>query len=154
MPLTLLFAALAGLIAGWEWSLVAALYGLLCWRVRVGWRFSIPAALVSVLSSIAFRSTQDRELYFVFCLPLAAQTLGLPRLPRYGGAILISAAFFAMRIAQDASASVLAVEAAMAFLLIAFADFILRRESPATLRTRLIVAAIVSLGAFASLVVN
>jgi hypothetical protein len=144
------------LLGGVAWvglGLLAVL-GQIVTSLRVA---AIAVLLPAVAWAVAHRLTGNRELFFPYAMALATEAAGrcagrLPGRPRLaaalGGALMV-AAFLGVRLAQAAGGQVLAVEAAVAAVILAGVAAV----SPltGTLWTKIATAAVASLAAYAGL---
>ena len=137
------FLAAAQIVGGPPWTLVGGVvFGLLAFAGP-----SIQSLLLAVPSLAwlaASVATGDRELFFPYAMQLAAVALcGLAkRCPAWGlaGGGLVAAAFLAVRVAQQATPRVLAVEGAVAAAILAAAAVACAR-CPRTAATDAIIVA-------------
>lgn len=147
--------AVAQLGGGPPWTAVTAL--ALVWESIAGLTAAGLARLAAALVWVGlFRLTDNRELFFPFCMHLAVHAgLGLAARDRrlgIGAATLVAAAFLGIRVVQAASWRVLAVELAVTVAVLGGA-FLMRgfgvASRPWWRDTALVIAA--SLAAFAGL---
>jgi len=138
VAIELLFLAIAALAGGPPWTLLGVIA-----VVELALADFRPGAILGLLPALTwaglFQATANRELFFPYAMFLASlSTLVLAAAFNRGvgalGGGAIVAAFLAIRTAQGASASVLAVESAVAIaiLLAVFAARGAARRSPTT----------------------
>jgi hypothetical protein len=139
----------AAYFGGWYWALLTAIVLAMQWRVE----WSAPAVALTISTSLLwlamFAWTEDRRMFFPFAMHLAVMMgwllKGRARRAMVWGPALVVGAFTAIRVAQAATAEVLAVELAVAVAAIAAAVWAGRWG-------RLAAAMVGSLVAFAGLV--
>ena len=118
----LAFLAAAHVWGGPPWVIM----GVLAFTAQVGagMRLSALPMLVAALAWLAvFRVTGDREYFFPYCMHLASQAIvclaGRGSRVAGGAGVLLTAAFLAIRVVQGAGGRVLAVETAVAAVVVA-----------------------------------
>lgn len=124
LVIELVFLAVTHVYGGPPWTVLAMI--ALIAQIATDFRLGPLALLMPSLAWLALhRVTGDRELYFPFAMYLAAFVglLASARGPWRGflGGGIVVAAFLAIRRLQDASPRVLAVEAAVACVILAVA---------------------------------
>jgi hypothetical protein len=155
MVAALAILALTCLLGGWEWLVPAVPACVVLWR-RDSSAGSILAATGIGLTWIAFSQwSGDRRLYFPYTVQYAVQTLLLIRggtmRPAAGGGLVV-VTFAAIRLAQGATARVLAVKLAVAALILGVVAAARQGESPGD-GMRAAVAAVASAAAIAGLAI-
>ncbi len=107
--------ALCLVVGGWPWAAIAA--AGCCWLI--GSRFDARSVLLTACLSLVwlalFLLTGDRRLFFPFAIQFAMQA----GFARRAGSLTIVGLFLLIRIAQGASLHVLAVELAVAAVVVA-----------------------------------
>ena len=124
---------LAWWLGGWPWALLWTLAFLLAARQEGGPATTLATAGPAFLWLALFYWTGDRRLFFPFAMHLGQAS----------SAILLAAAFFAIRIQQSATPHVLAVELLVAAVVV-IAGHAVRRFGPPGQQTRSIAAAAAS----------
>lgn len=116
-----LFLALAQIVGGPPWTLVGVITFVLIAFTRPGLPLLVLVA-PSLVWLVLARATDNRELFFPFAMHLAAVvTCRLAnRTAAWGclGGAAVVAAFLGIRMAQEATLRVLAVECAVAFAIL------------------------------------
>lgn len=152
IALELLFLVTAHLLGGPPWVVLGGITVVL--HAFAGLR---AASLAMLLPSVAwlgwFHATGNRELFFPYAMGLAmsAAVCGLVRhrWPPAAGGIIV-AAFLAVRILQQATCRVLAVETAVAAVILAM-GIIAARLAPRGIASKTAIVAAASLAAYAGL---
>lgn len=140
----MLAAAVAG---GWEWAVPCV--GLAVWMPRpLAWRAAVAAIAPGLCWLAAYGATGDRRLYFCYFLQYAVH---LACVRGVGAGVAGAALFLAIRVLQGASASVLAVEAVVALVVVPVMGRVHAASGSEGDWRRMVVSAVGSLMAFACL---
>ncbi len=109
LAFSLLFCTLAWLLGGYPWTMVSLFTLAILNRKRTGMKNITVVCALGLVWLLAFKLTGDRRLFFPYSMLFAAaatSTRGRWVMQGVAAALL----FFAIRIYQDASQSVLLVE--------------------------------------------
>ena len=110
---SLLFCTLAWLLGGYPWFIVGLFtLAILNWK-RTGMKELTVVCALALVWLLAFKLTGDRRLFFPYSMLFAAAAISAPGQWVMQG-VAAALLFFAIRIYQDASQSVLLVEALVA----------------------------------------
>ena len=127
--ISLLFCALAWFVGGYPWVIVGFFtLAILNWR-RAGVRSILVVCALALVWLLALKLTGDRRLFFPYSILFSAAAM-LTRGQWLMQGVATALLFFAIRIYQDASQSVLLVEALVAAVALAPALFARRMGSP------------------------
>ena len=149
MAFCLFFCVLVGLIGGYPWIIIAFFtLAILYWRGASVRDVSAVCALALVWL-LAFKLTGDRRLFFPYSMLFAAAAM-LTRGQWLMQGLAVGLLFFVIRIYQDASQSVLLVEALVAAA--ALAPTLLVRRKGSDIGNPAVVVSICSVIAFFGLV--
>ena len=115
---SLLFCALAWLLGGCPWFMICLFtLAILNWK-RTGMRGISVVCALALVWLLVFKLTGDRRLFFPYSMLFAASAISAPGQWVMQG-VAAALLFFAIRIYQDASQSVLLVEGLVAVVALA-----------------------------------
>ncbi len=151
----LALVAFAATVAGWEWALVTLCGSGVALASDRRWQAVAGAGAVSLIWIALFELTGDRRLFFPFSMQYAVQAACLLRgrvaCPWIAGGGALVALFTAIRIWQQATFRVLAVELLIAAAVLGIAALAFAR-SGGGIRARIAAGVLGSILAFAGLV--
>jgi hypothetical protein len=149
------FVIFAAAIGGWEWAVVTVCGTGASILADRRWQTVAAAGAAGLIWLALFQVTGNRQLFFPFAMQWAVQATlpvrGRVRLPAFVGGGILVGLFTAIRVWQDASVRVLAVELVVAAAVLGVVGLAFGAHRAAT-KTRLAAGTLGSVLAFAGLI--
>ncbi len=144
------FVAAAAALGGWEWAVITAIGVVVALGAEMGWQPVVAMGMVGLAWLVLFRITGDSRLFFPYSMQYAVQVAcllkGRVKWPVLSGGGSVVAVFALIRVWQQATLPVLAVELMVAAIVLGAAAVAYGR-----VKSRVGAAALGSVLAFAGL---